>query len=178
MTQRRARNIVSRTAALAVRAAELLDDGLGDAAVAERLNEEFGRTGAEKIKAKAVFSFRHADYERVRAERQDRSDAAAEARLIIESARDAGSTFAQAGTDLLAKMFYDLIRRGGAMEPKDLIGVGKSLAKFREIEIAQTKAEIEVQKAQLAMKTETVVNDANLSKEEKAARIREIFGMK
>jgi hypothetical protein len=174
MNTRRARNVVSRNAELAVRAAELLDDGLGDGEVAKKLSAEFSQT----IKARAVFSFRHADYQRVAAERAARADAASEARLIIESARDAGATFAQAGTDLLSKMFYDMVRRGAAMEAKDLVAVGKSLAKFREIEIAQTKTEIEVQKAQLALKTEKVVGDANLSPAEKQARIREIFGMK
>lgn len=179
MSERRPRNVVSRNAALALRAAELLDDGHGDAAVAAKLNEEFKRTGADRIKAKAVFSFRHADYERVRAERQARSDAAAEARLIIESARDAGATFAQAGTDLLAKIFYDVVRKGGAtMEPKELAEIGRQLAKFREVENATVKVQIEKERAEIAMKAERVATDANLSAEEKSARMREIFGMK
>lgn len=181
MTQRRARNVVSRNAALAVRAAELLDDGLTDAETAKCLNAEFGMGTAEKpsIKAKAVFSFRHADYERVRAERQQRSDAAAEARLIIESARDAGATFAQAGTDILAKMFFDLIRKSGAtLDAKDLIAVGKSLAKIREVENATIKVQIEKENAERARQAEKVAGDGTMTAEERAARMREIFGMR
>lgn len=162
-----------------MRAAELLDDGCTDAAVATALNAEFKLAGAAKLKPRAVMSFRHADYEQVRQERQERRDAAAEARLVIEAARDAGATFAQAGTDLLAKMFYDFIRaKGSGMEGKELIALGRSLAKFREVDIAQVRAQAEADKAAAAAQIRDVVDKRKLTGADLVAEVDRIMGIR
>jgi hypothetical protein len=185
MSERRPRNVVSRNAALAVRAAELLDDGLTDAQVAAKLNEEFERAGADKIKAKAVFSFRHADYERVRAEREARMDAAAEVRLILSSAKDAGWSLAEAGTDLLASILYTLIKQrkadldeGKAIDGKELIGMGKTLAKFQEVTTAKLKAETDAVVKRAAAEIKGAVADKKLTGEDLVAEVDRIMGIK
>lgn len=189
MSERRARNIVSRTAALAVRAAELLDDGLGDAEVAKKLNEEFGRTGADKIKARAVYSFRHDDspggYSRVQAERQDRIDAAAEANLITAAAgENAGGKIAQSATDMLAQMFFKFIRekkvaqdRGEPVDGEMLLEMGKGLAKFREVTISEVKIGIAAQNAARANEAIAVASDETIDKGEREKRAKQILGM-
>jgi hypothetical protein len=181
VSQRRPRNVVSRNADLAARAAELLDDGLTDAEVAKALNVEFSRSAEQAIKAKAVFAFRHGDYERVSRERRDRRDAAAEVNLILGAARDAGADFAQAGQDLLAKMMYDALRSaasGSAMESKELVAMGKTLAKFQEVHIARLRAQADADRQRAAADLKSAVSDRKLSGADLVAEVDRIMGIK
>ena len=127
MSTRRARNVISRNLKMSLRAADLLDDGMTDQKVADVLTEEFGKV----VKRKAVFAFRNGTYKDVQSERKDRMDAAEKVRLIIDAAGDSGSIHAKAGTDLIAKMLYDLLKAGGDVNPN---AIGKTLVKIREVD--------------------------------------------
>ena len=154
MSARRPRNEISRSQALSLRAAELLDDGLTDAQVATRLNAAPLATAksdgaGSAISARTVRSFRAASYQSIADERLQRRDDAQRVQLLLSGA---AGTYAQAGQELLAKI--------------------------REIEIAQVKADIEKQRFELAHQAEDVAMNTKLSPSEKAAKIREIFGLK
>ena len=179
MSARRPRNEISRSQALSLRAAELLDDGLTDAQVATRLNAAPLATAksdgaGSAISARTVRSFRAASYQSIADERLQRRDDAQRVQLLLSGA---AGTYAQAGQELLAKMLYDFLR-AAPEDPAVLVSAGKTLAKIREIEIAQVKADIEKQKFELAHQAEDVAMNTKLSPSEKAAKIREIFGLK
>lgn len=187
MSTRRARNIVSRTAELSVRAAELLDDGLTDAKVAKRLTDEFcgdgglvalQEEGITTIQERAVAAFRKRDYERIAKERKDRQEDAAETRLLLSSAKDAGMDFAALGLGDFArtmknvlKVKREAIERGEAVDLAELANLGRSMAAVAK----ELKA---IGKREVVEEATRVTNDADLTAEEKAARMREIFGMK
>lgn len=169
---RRPRNEISRNKTLALRAAELLDDGMTDAAVAAKLSAEAGR----RISARTVGSFRKAEYAPVAAERMQRRDAAREVELILDAARGAGASWAQAGTDLLSKMFYDLIR--GGMGDLDPIKVGATLAKLRKVETDAIRVRLASERAEAAERLKAAVGDRKASPEELVAKVDEIMGLR
>lgn len=173
MTERRPRNEVSRHQGMSLRAAELLDEGATDAVVAATLSAEFKRV----VKARAVRSFRKADYEPVAKERLVLRDSAKRTELILNAARGAGATFAEAATDLLSKMFYDAIRVGATDESFDAVAVGKTLAKFQELDIQRIKAETAAEKVKQANAAVDVAQDDKLTPEQKAAAVKKIFGI-
>jgi hypothetical protein len=174
--QRRPRNLISRIPAIGLLCADLLDEGLTDNEVARTLAEEFKRP----IQRRTVAAFRTGDYQKVSTERRDRQDASNEVRLIIGAAREAGATYAQAGTDMLAKMFYDLlvdVRAGKGPEGVDLVQVGKTLAKIQEIEIERGKTEIARLKAEQATAIKNAVG-SEITKEQLVDKVDEILGLK
>ena len=166
---RRARNEISRSRELSLAAAELLDQGATDAAVAAALS----RTAGRKIAARTVAAFRMRDYAPIAAERLTRRDAARRVEMILSGA--AGS-FAQAGQELLARMMYDLLENARDMSPKELIGAGKTLSKIREVELAADKAAIERSRYEAGRAAEAVAGNAAMTPAERQMKIREIFG--
>lgn len=134
--QRRARNEISRTEALALRAAELYDTGIkSHDKAAQILSEEFGR----KISGRTCKSWFNRDYKTVEVERLKRREDTQRVRLIVDAARGSGGVFAEAGLDLLAKSFYDLIKSGAEIEPKAANVMGRNLAKVLELQIEKQK---------------------------------------
>lgn len=172
--ERRARNAISRTKALALRCAELLDEGLTDLGAAQALSIEF----KQKITARTVGSFRKADYAPIAAERLARKDAAREVELIISSAQDAGATFAQAGMDLLSKAAFDLIRAQAGSADFNPVGIGKMLAKFVEVQTNQIRAKTEAEKARAAGLIKDAVGTKKLTGDELVAEVDRIMGLK
>ncbi len=172
MTTRRARNIISRTADLAALAADRLDRGETDAQVAASLNDQM--PGYE-IKPRTVAAFRARDYETHARERLSRREAAAHVAMIMDGG---AATYARAGQDLLARMFYDMISgRTSDLDSKDLIAVGKTLAKIREIEIAQLRAETEAARHAAADAASSAANDSTLTPAERQQKIKEALGI-
>ncbi len=166
---RRARNEISRSAELSAAAADLLDQGLSDAEVAERMSQQFGR----KISARTVGSFRRRDYAPIAEERLARQEAARRVQLVLDGVR---GNFAEAAQDLLARLLYDLMR-GGSAKPEELVRAGQVLARIRECEIAAERARIERERHEQAQRAALAAQDPKLSPAERAARIKEIFGL-
>ena len=182
MTQRAPRNIVSKTDVLSIRAAELLDDGMTDAQVAKALTAEFcGKPGSPVqvavIKRETVMAFRHRDYERIAKERKDRQADAAETRLVLAGAKDAGMDFAAMGLSDFArtikqvlKLKREAVENGAAVDLEELSSLGRSLA-------AVAKELKNLGKREVVEAAERVTGNDELTAEEKAMRMREIFGM-
>jgi len=150
---RPARNIISRTRELALRAAELMDDGMTDGAIAERMNLEFNC----RVSARTVGSFRKRDYEPIAAERLQRIEDAREVQLILDAARGSGATFAEATSDLLAKQ---------------LVKVAKSVGKLRDLEIQELKLKMQQEKEAAARAASEAAEKPELSKLERKNAIR------
>lgn len=179
---RRARNIISRTRELALAAADLLDQGLSDADVAGRLNEEFaGRIAkiyGRAIAPRTVGAFRKRDYAEVADERIRRRERADKVRLLVEGAGDESSTYSKAGQALLARMIYEVLEsEAGDLDGDTLKGLAKTLSKIREIEISQAKVEMERARQQQADQAAAVAGDEKLSPEERTQEIRRLFGL-
>jgi hypothetical protein len=186
VTTRRPRNIVSRTAELSVRAAELLDDGFTDAKVAKRLTDEFCGDGGlialrdegiAKIQERAVMAFRQRDYERIAKERKDRQEDAAETRLLLTGAKDAGMDFAAIGLGDFArtikqvlKLKREAIERGDAVDLGELAGLGRSMAAVAK----ELKA---IGKRELVDEVDKVVETKKLTGAEVAAEVKRIMGL-
>ena len=170
---RRARNIISRVAVLAAAAADLLDRGHTDQQVADALNAEHA---GYAIKSRTVAAYRSRDYERHAQERIRRREAAAEVALIMDGG---AGTYARAGQDLLSRMFYEMISAAGGrdLDSKELVAIGKTLAKIREIEIAQIKAETEKVRADVASEIRQSAGEG-ASPEDLVARVDQIMGIK
>ena len=171
---RRARNIISRTRSLAALAADLLDAGRTDAEVAEAIS---ARAGC-RVRAATVAAFRVRDYSQVEQQRMERREAAARVEMIVAGA---AGTYARAGQELLARMLYDVLTGAKEMSPSDLIAAGKTFAKIRDIEIAEIRAESARNREEERRKAEeaaSAAGDAKLTPEERATRIKEIFGFK
>jgi hypothetical protein len=90
MTERRARNEISRTEALALRAAELYDQGIkSHGKAAQILSAEFNR----KLSARTCKSWFNRDYKTVEVERLKRREDTQRVRLIVDAARGSGGVF-------------------------------------------------------------------------------------
>lgn len=170
----RARNIISRTRELSDRAADLFDGG--DVTYVEAA-EELSQVAGKKISARTVMSWYKRDYEPFLEERRRRTDAAERVRAIFAGAQNAGVEFAEAGQELLARMFYEILEGGGDVEVSDLAKVGRTLAKVREIDLAEQRLQLERLKAEQARQLDTVVEDTALTPEEKAAKMKNILGL-
>jgi hypothetical protein len=170
---RRARNVISRTPELYLRACELLDDGLYDPEVAAQLTEEFGQA----ISARTVGSFYKADYERVKVERLRRKDDAKEVRMIIDAARGSGATFSEAAADLLAKQFYDLLHSGEPLDGKTLTGVAKSVGKLRDLEIQELKLQMQRDKESAAQRIKDAAMDTSMTPEDLVNEVDKLMGI-
>jgi hypothetical protein len=147
---RRARNQISRSREMSVRAAELLDEGAGDAAVAAQLAEEFG----QHVTARTVGSFRRRDYAPVARERLRRIEGAHEIEMIVSAARGSGMTFAEGTQEILARMMYEALRKAregdGDLDAASLTKIGRSTAKIIELSIEQQKLDMQRQKEEAA----------------------------
>lgn len=170
--KRRPRNEISRNDKLAAACADLLDDGATDASAAKALSASFER----KVTARTVRSFRKATWQAVADERMRRRDAAREVSMILDAARGSGATFVEAGTDLLSKMLYDLIRKGG--EEIDPIKIGAMLAKLREVENDSIRVRILQERERQATQLKAAVGDRKASPDELIAKVDEIMGIK
>ena len=168
---RRPRNIISRNRGLKLRAADLLDDGLTDQKVADILVKEFGLA----VKRKAVLAFRNGTYKEVQEERNERTEAAEKVRLIIDAAGDSGSIHAKAGTDLIAKMLYDLLKKGGDV---NAVAIGKTLVKIREVENENFKLQMQREKEVAANAIKEAAKNKELSSDELNDKVDEIMGLK
>lgn len=176
MTERRARNEISRTRELSARAAELLDDGAGDAEAAATLSDEFGR----KITARTVGSFRKRDWAPVANARLARIEAASRTQMILDAARGAGATYAEAATDILSKLMYDMMLdvESGKADPENILAIGKSLAKIREIDMEAAKLAVIRDREAAARAIKTVVESRKLDPAELVKKVDEIMGIK
>jgi carboxylesterase type B len=172
--ERRARNLISRRKDLALRCAELLDEGLTDLTVAQKLSGEFKLA----LPARTVASFRKADYAPIAAERLARQDAAREVELIISSARESGATFAKAGIDLLSKAAYDMIKAQAGSSDFNPVSIGKMLAKFVEVETNQIRAQTDAENQRRKNAVDDALQDKSLTAAERQRRVDEAFGMK
>jgi hypothetical protein len=107
-------------------------------------------------------------------ERLRRREAAAKVRLVLDGA---AGDYAQAGQELLAKMLYDLLSGDATLDAKMLKAAGQTFAKIREIDLAKARADLERAKYEAGRKAEEIAGDTTLTAEERAARIRNVFGI-
>lgn len=158
---------------MSLRAADLLDDGLTDPEAFEILKAEF--PGVE-FSARTVASFRGREYAQVERERLTRRDAAAKVRLAMGEAGEAG-TYAEAAQALLAKMMYELIsNESRAVDTEDLVDMGRTLAKIREIDISEAKVTMQREKEEAARRIKATVKP-NMTSEQLVAAVDKIMGL-
>jgi hypothetical protein len=162
---------------MALRAAELLDDGLTDQQVFRTLKKEFPK---KKFSARTVGSFRKADYEEVAGKRLERADQARRVEMILESARGTGVSMAELSQDILARKFYELLESAEAegLSAKDLKAIGNTVAKIVELSIQRERVAIDREKEEAARAVKEAVSDKKLTGKDLVDRVDEIMGLK
>lgn len=171
--QRRPRNVVSRHRGMALRCAELLDEGLTDREAADALKAEFAGKGAT---AAAVAAFRKGTYHEVQDARERNLDAARTTELVLESARGSGALFAQAGMTALAKMLFDAIRQ--KPQEIDAVKIGRLLAAFVKVE-NQTKArQMLEERARQADELKNKLSGGKLTDQQLVSEVDRIMGIR
>lgn len=177
MNERRPRNIISRTKALALRAADLLDDGLTDLDVFEILKTQFPD---KKFSERTVSSFRKADYAQVATGRLERREKAARVEMLLAAGRGSGATMAELSQDILARKFYEMLENSESLDltPKDLKSIGLSVAKIVQLSIDNERVKIEREKASAAEAVKSAIGDKKLTGQDLVNRVDEIMGLK
>lgn len=188
MTERRARNIISRckNTALCLRAADLLDEGATDDQVATALNAEFAEFIAEKygraISARTVMSFRNADYAGIAQERADRLEARNQTMMVLDAARGCGSVMAEATQDLMATQMYEMFREmkasGDIMDPKSLAQVGKVVTRILELQADKEKRADARDKANADRLKQLAAAGKPIDPNELVSTVDELMGLK
>lgn len=187
MRERRARNVISRVPELGIRCADLLDQGMGDQQVADGLNGECRELlkkvyGGRLITARTVLSFRKADYEAIREERDARVEARNQTLLVLEAGRGAGGVFAEAAQDLLAKMLFDLLKAqrdaSTPLDGKALAAMGKTITKIVELGNDRIRIEMLREKEEQARRIKEAVAEKGVSGEALVAKVDEIMGIR
>jgi hypothetical protein len=178
VTQRRPRNEISRDRRLAIRAAEIFDEG-GQSfdAVAKRLSTEFKKS----ISRKTVGSWYKIEYQPVEDERKRAIQARDQVQMVLSAARDSGVTFAEASQQILAKTFYDLLKpkTGAPAEmTKELISIGKQVSKMMELENERLRITLLEEKQRAASAIKQAAGDPAMTKEDLVARVDELMGIK
>jgi len=172
---RRPRNVISRDRAMSLRAADLLDDGLTDAQAHAALKEEFPD---KRFSPRTVGSFRHADYAEVRNERLRRRDAAEKVKLLMGAADGEAGTYAEAGQALLAKLMYDALTSAPEeLDGKSLASMGKTLSKIRELDIKESKIEMEKERFAQAERIKRAAGKKDLSVDDLGKEVDRIMGI-
>jgi hypothetical protein len=171
--KRRPRNFISRNTELSIRAAALLDDGLGDAAVADMLRKEFPKK-AKEFSARTVGSFRKADYETYRAERATRQETSQKVRMILEGAADYKINHTEAATALLARQLYEIMS-SGPQDVDTLKAIGQELGRIMALQHEAARVEILQRKAAQLDQAESVLKNAMLTDADRIKNIRKIF---
>ena len=161
---------------MSLRAAELLDDGMTDEQVYRVLKKEF--PGKLVFSARTVGSFRRADYSEIAAERLKLRESAERVGLIMGAAQDAGATFAESAHGLLMKVMLDAITANAEeLSAADLARFGKTLAKFREVEIEEDRVEMQRRKLAEADAIKTAAR-RKMAPEELVAEVDRNMGLK
>lgn len=177
MNERRPRNVISRTKALALRAADLLDDGMTDVDVFTILKTEFPD---KKFSERTVSSFRKADYAQVATGRLERREKAARVEMLLAAGRGSGATMAELSQDILARKFYEMLEMTESVDltPKDLKSIGNSVAKIVELSIQNERVKIEREKATAAAGIKEAIGDKKLTGKDLVDRVDQIMGLK
>ena len=166
----RARNRISRNREWALRAADLYDHGKTDAKVAAVLSDEFG----VKLSAKTARSFRLREYEPVADQRLSRIDEAQQVQMLMGAAKDSSIDFAEGANDLLARMYYKLLK-SDALDADDLGDVSRSIKGIMKVQLDREKLEFQKQLKLVENQAAYLAKDETIDSATREQRIREIF---